>query len=254
MNRVPGAVTTVFEDSAEILLENSPVLEVRDLERQFLVGEEELLVLKGVTFSIQRGEYVAVIGPSGSGKSTLMYQMGCLDTPSSGLVRIAGYDISELGDDELAALRNQTIGFVFQAFNLLARTTAIDNVALPLRYAGVPHRDRHDLARAALARVGLSHRERHTPDRLSGGEKQRVAIARAIVTSPQILLCDEPTGNLDQKSGAEIVRLFEQLNRELGVTIILVTHDLALARRVQRVIRIVDGYLVYDGPAGALPA
>ncbi len=254
MNRVPGALTTTFEDSTEIALENSPVLEVRDLERLFMVGEEELLILKGVSFSIERGEYVAVIGPSGSGKSTLMYQMGCLDTPTSGLVRIAGYDVSELDDDELAALRNQTIGFVFQAFNLLARTTAIDNVALPLRYAGVPHRERQELARAALSRVGLSHREGHTPDRLSGGEKQRVAIARAIVTSPQILLCDEPTGNLDQKSGAEIVRLFEQLNRDLGVTIILVTHDLALARRVQRVIRIVDGYLVYDGPAGALPA
>jgi putative ABC transport system ATP-binding protein len=228
-----------------------PVLEVGGLERRFAVGDEELPVLRGLSFVIDRGEYVALIGPSGSGKSTLMYQIGCLDTPSAGVVRIAGHDVGELDDNELAILRNETIGFVFQAFNLLPRTSALDNVALPLRYAGVRMRERRMRAREALARVGLSHREDHPPDRLSGGEKQRVAIARAIVTRPEILLCDEPTGNLDQRSGAEIIELFEELNRELGVTVILVTHDLGIARRARRLIRLVDGLVVYDGPPEA---
>jgi putative ABC transport system ATP-binding protein len=228
-----------------------PVLEVSGLERRFAVGDGELAVLRGISFALERGEYVALIGPSGSGKSTLMYQIGCLDTPSAGVVRIAGHDVGELGDDELAILRNETIGFVFQAFNLLPRTSAIDNVALPLRYGGVAMRERRARAREALARVGLAQREDHTPDRLSGGEKQRVAIARAIVSRPEILLCDEPTGNLDQRSGAEIIALFEELNRELGVTVILVTHDLGIARRARRVIRLVDGLVVYDGPPEA---
>jgi len=224
------------------------LIDVDRLERSFQVGDDELRVLKGLSFRIERGEYLAIIGPSGSGKSTVMYQLGCLDTPTRGTVRLSGYDVSTLNDSELAALRNRFIGFVFQAFNLLPRTTAVDNVALPLRYAGIGLRERRRRARVALARVGLSHREDHSPERLSGGEKQRVAIARAIVTGPELLLCDEPTGNLDQKVGKEIIEVFERLNRELGVTVIMVTHDMELARRTRRIIRLVDGEIVYDGP------
>ncbi|MBI4950730.1 MAG: ABC transporter ATP-binding protein [Myxococcales bacterium] len=231
--------------------EHEALIEVSGLERTFMVGDEPLTVLRGIDFTIPRGAYVAIIGPSGSGKSTLMYQLGCLDTPSAGTVRLAGYDVGSLDDAELAALRNRFIGFVFQAFNLLPRTTAVDNVALPLRYAGVGLRERRRRAREALGRVALSHREDHTPERLSGGERQRVAIARAIVTEPALLLCDEPTGNLDQKVGREIVELFERLNDELGVTVIIVTHDPSLARRVRRVIKLVDGRLVHDGPPTA---
>ncbi len=226
-----------------------PLIEVQDVQRRFVMGDEELLVLRGVTFTINVGEYVAIIGPSGSGKSTMMYQIGCLDTPSAGSYRLAGFNVSELDDGELAALRNRFIGFVFQAFNLLARTTAVDNVALPLRYAGVGVSERRRRAREALDRVGLGHRWDHTPDRLSGGERQRVAIARAIVTRPKLLLCDEPTGNLDQRVGAEIQKLFEELNADLGVTLVIVTHDPALARRARRNIKLVDGRVVHDGPA-----
>lgn len=229
--------------------ERQPLIEVRDLQRRFEMGDETLVVLRGVSFTIDAGEYVAIIGPSGSGKSTMMYQLGCLDTPSEGSYHLAGYAVSELDDGELATLRNRFIGFVFQAFNLLARTTAVDNVALPLRYAGVGMRERRRRAREALDRVGLGHRWDHTPDRLSGGERQRVAIARAIVTQPKLLLCDEPTGNLDQRVGAEIQRLFEDLNRDLGVTLVIVTHDPALARRARRNIKLVDGLVVHDGPA-----
>ncbi|MBI5514036.1 MAG: ABC transporter ATP-binding protein [Deltaproteobacteria bacterium] len=212
------------------------------------MGEEEVHALRDVTFTILAGEYVALIGPSGSGKSTMMYLLGCLDTPTSGLYRLAGYDVGTLGDDDLAALRNRFIGFVFQAFNLLARTSAVDNVALPLRYQGVGVRERRQRAREALGRVGLGHREDHTPDRLSGGERQRVAIARAIVTRPKLLLCDEPTGNLDQRVGSEIAALFEDLNRDLGATLLVVTHDPQLARRARRNIKLVDGAVVHDGP------
>jgi putative ABC transport system ATP-binding protein len=228
--------------------EPEALIEVEGLERRFTMGEEEVRALRGVSFTIRHGEYVAIIGPSGSGKSTMMYTLGCLDTPSAGRYLLAGYDVSTLDDDDLAALRNRFIGFVFQAFNLLPRTTAVDNVALPLRYAGVGIRERRARAREALARVGLGHREDHTPDRLSGGERQRVAIARAIVTQPQLLLCDEPTGNLDQRVGAEIAQLFERLNAELGVTLVIVTHDPGMAKRAQRNIKLVDGQVVYDGP------
>lgn len=225
-----------------------PLIEVRDVVREFMVGEAPLQVLKGIRFDIGRGEFVSIIGPSGSGKSTLMYQLGCLDTPTYGSVRLAGNDVTELDDADLAALRNRFIGFVFQSFNLLARTTAVDNVALPLRYADVGFAERRRRARAALERVGLSARAEHTPERLSGGERQRVAIARAIVTAPELLLCDEPTGNLDQKVGREIIELFQGLNRETGTTVVIVTHDMGIARRSPRVIRVVDGLLEYDGP------
>lgn len=231
-----------------------PLVEVLGLERSFAMGDEMTRVLHDVSFRVDRGEYVALIGPSGSGKSTLMYQLGCLDTPTAGSVRLAGHDIAELTDSELAALRNEFVGFVFQSFNLLPRTSSVDNVALPLRYAGVGLRERRHLAREALGRVGLSHREKHTPERLSGGERQRVAIARAIVSHPQLLLCDEPTGNLDQRAGGEIVSLFEDLNRELGVTVLVVTHDPVIARRTRRTIRLVDGAVVYDGPSNTVPA
>ena len=223
------------------------LIEVGALERRFPMGDGELVVLKGVTFTIDEGEHVALIGPSGSGKSTMMYLIGCLDTPSAGTYRLAGHDVGSMSDDDLAALRNQFIGFVFQAFNLLSRTSAVDNVALPLRYAGVGIRERRDRAREALDRVGLGHRWDHTPDRLSGGERQRVAIARAIVSKPRLLLCDEPTGNLDQRVGTEIAALFEQLNAEIGVTLVIVTHDPILARRARRNIKLVDGSVVHDG-------
>jgi putative ABC transport system ATP-binding protein len=224
-----------------------PLLELEELDRRFVMGEEEVHALRKVTFTICKGEYVCIIGPSGSGKSTMMYMLGCLDTPSDGRYRLAGYDVSVLSDEELAALRNRYIGFVFQAFNLLARTTAVDNVALPLRYAGVGIVERRRRARVALERVGLGHRYDHTPDRLSGGERQRVAIARAIVTAPELLLCDEPTGNLDQRVGGEITKLFEELNHDLGVTLVVVTHDPSLAKRARRNIKLVDGSVVYDG-------
>ncbi len=224
------------------------LIEVAGLERQFKMGDEVIHALRGVTFNIDKGEHVAIIGPSGSGKSTMMYTLGCLDTPTAGSYRLAGYDVHTLGDNDLAALRNKFIGFVFQAFNLLARTSSLDNVALPLRYAGFGIRARRARAREALAKVGLGHREDHTPDRLSGGERQRVAIARALVTQPELLLCDEPTGNLDQRVGNEIAGLFEQLNRDLRVTVVIVTHDPAMAMRARRNIKLVDGQVVYDGP------
>ncbi len=232
--------------------EAEALIELADVRRSFVVGDQTVDVLRGLTFSIDRGEYVAIIGPSGSGKSTMMYQIGCLDTPSSGTYRLAGWDVGALGDSELAALRNRTIGFVFQAFHLLPHTTAIDNVALPLRYAGVGVRERRARARAALERVRLGHRLDAHPERLSGGERQRVAIARAIVHKPELILGDEPTGNLDQKVGREIVDLFEDLNREMGSTVVLVTHDLEIARRTRRVIRLVDGQVEYDGPPAGL--
>ncbi|MDP3279330.1 MAG: ABC transporter ATP-binding protein [Deltaproteobacteria bacterium] len=224
-----------------------PLMVATALERSFVMGDEVVRALRGVDFVICKGEHVAIIGPSGSGKSTLMYVLGCLDTPSGGTYSLADYDVSELNDDELAALRNRYIGFVFQSFNLIPRTTTVDNVALPLRYAGVGVFERRRIAKEALERVGLGHRLDHTPDRLSGGERQRVAIARAIVTKPELLLCDEPTGNLDSRVGGEISKLFEDLNRDLGVTLVIVTHDPAMAKRAQRNIKLVDGSVVYDG-------
>lgn len=225
-----------------------PLIEVKCLERRYSMGAEVVHALKGLSFSVMRGEYVSIVGPSGSGKSTLLQLLGCLDTPSTGSYRLGGREVAKLSDADLARVRNESIGFVFQSFHLLARTSALDNVALPLAYRRVPRSERKALALAALQRVELAHRAAHTPDRLSGGERQRAAIARAIVGRPPLLLCDEPTGNLDQRVGAEITALFESLNATLAMTVILVTHDLSLARRARRELRVVDGRLVYDGP------
>ena len=222
-----------------------PVIEIAGLEREFRMGQETVRALRGIDLQIERGEYVAITGPSGSGKTTLMNLIGCLDSPTHGRYLLDGEEVSELDDDALADIRNRKIGFVFQSFNLLPRATAQENVALPMAYAGATRRERREAAAEALERVQLSDRRDHRPDQLSGGQRQRVAIARALVNHPAILLADEPTGNLDQQTGADIIRLFEQLNAE-GMTVVLVTHDPEVARRTRRRVRIVDGRIESD--------
>jgi putative ABC transport system ATP-binding protein len=222
-----------------------PIIHAEDLWRTYQMGSEEIHALRGVSFEIQPGEYVAVMGPSGSGKSTLMNLIGCLDTPSKGRYVLRGKVVSEMNDDELAAIRNREIGFVFQTFNLLPRATALHNVELPLVYAGVPKDKRIDLARRAIEMVDLTERMTHKPNELSGGQRQRVAIARALVMNPSILLADEPTGNLDSATGEDIMRLFEKLH-EKGHTIILVTHERDIAEHAHRTIHIRDGRIESD--------
>jgi putative ABC transport system ATP-binding protein len=219
-------------------------VEARDVTRSYQLDGLAVTALRGVSLTIAPGDYVAILGPSGSGKSTLMHLLGGLDRPTSGTLLIAGRDVAGLSQAELAALRNRTIGFVFQAFHLLPRTSAVDNVALPLVYAGVRAGERRRRAAALLERVGLGHRLSHRPNQLSGGEQQRVAIARALVTGPSLLLADEPTGNLDTTTGAEVLALLEALNRESGVAIVLVTHDHEVADRAHRQIRMRDGLVV----------
>ncbi len=226
------------------------IIRLRDLAREYRMGSERILALRGVTLEIHRNEYVAVMGPSGSGKSTMMNVLGCLDTPSAGEYWLNGEEVSRLGDDELARVRNREIGFVFQTFNLLPRATALHNVELPLVYAGVRARERRERAVAALERVGLGDRMDHRPNELSGGQRQRVAIARALVNRPSILLADEPTGNLDSVTSDEIMGVFASLHAA-GQTVIMVTHEPDIAARAERRIVLRDGRVESDEPAGA---
>jgi putative ABC transport system ATP-binding protein len=221
------------------------LIHIRDLHRVYQVGESEVRALDGVDLDIEQNEYVAIMGPSGSGKSTLMNIIGCLDTPSSGSYQLKGKEISERSDDELARIRNQEIGFVFQTFNLLPRADALHNVELPLVYAGLRHEDRRRRAREALDLVGLTDRMKHKPNELSGGQRQRVAIARALVNNPSIILADEPTGNLDTRTGEEIMAAFEAIWRK-GNTVILVTHEADVAEHARRVVRMRDGRIESD--------
>jgi putative ABC transport system ATP-binding protein len=226
------------------------MIDLRRIEKLYHMGEEEVHALHGVDLGIARNEYVAIMGPSGSGKSTLMNIIGCLDTPTSGQYLLNGADVSDMGANELAEVRNQQIGFVFQTFNLLPRATALSNVELPLIYAGLSRRIRRHRAEEAMERVGLADRMRHRPAELSGGQRQRVAIARALINNPAILLADEPTGNLDSRTGEEIMGLFAALHRE-GNTVILVTHEADIAAHAHRVVRILDGQIASDERRGA---
>ena len=229
----------------------APLIRLEDITRTYGSGDATVQVLRGVSFSIGQGEFVAVMGPSGSGKSTAMNILGCLDSPTGGSYLFRGVPVQSLSRNQRALLRRHFIGFVFQGFNLLGRTSALENVELPLLYRGEPAAHRHQLARRALAAVGLADRERHTPGELSGGQQQRVAIARAIVTDPVILFADEPTGNLDSRTGREIMQLLTRLNRDQGITVLMVTHEADIAAYAGRVIRIVDGQVESDNHNGA---
>jgi putative ABC transport system ATP-binding protein len=221
------------------------MINLSDITRTYRMGEVDITVLSGVSLSVQRGEFVAIMGPSGSGKSTLMNIIGCLDRPTSGLYRFEDREINAMTDDELASIRNVKIGFVFQTFNLLPRFTALKNVEVPLIYSGVPARKRSERAIPLLRQVGLSERMKHRPTELSGGQQQRVAIARALVNKPPLLLADEPTGNLDSRSGVEILEILTALNQQ-GVTVIIVTHDQNVAARCKRIINVMDGKIISD--------
>jgi putative ABC transport system ATP-binding protein len=223
----------------------TPVIELQNIKRYFKIGDVEVQALRGVDLTINKGEYVALMGPSGSGKSTLMNILGCLDTPSAGKYLLNNNDVSQMDDNELAEIRNKEIGFVFQTFNLLARSTALDNVALPLVYAGYSRSDRNERALKTLASVGLADRTDHKPNELSGGQRQRVAIARALINNPSIILADEPTGNLDTKTSYEIMELMEKIH-EQGNTVIIVTHEEDIARRAHRIVRLRDGVIESD--------
>jgi putative ABC transport system ATP-binding protein len=228
-----------------------PVIDVRDVERVYRLGEDvEVRALAGVSLRIEHGELVAIMGSSGSGKSTLMHILGCLDAPTAGRYLLDGVDVRDIPEDDLADLRNRKIGFVFQSFNLVARTTALANVELPLAYAGLGRRERRARAVAALAAVGMEDRQHHLPSELSGGQQQRAAVARAIVTDPAIVLADEPTGNLDSHSTEEILTVFSRLNAE-GRTVVLITHESDVAARARRVVRLSDGLVLSDERAGA---
>lgn len=221
------------------------IIDIKDIKRNFPLGSETVYVLKGVDLQIAKGDYVALMGPSGSGKSTLMNLLGCLDTPTSGTYILNGKDVSKMEDDELATIRNKEIGFVFQTFNLLPRTTALDNVALPMVYAGFNRTERNERASEVLHQVGLGDRMDHHPNQLSGGQRQRVAVARALVNRPSIILADEPTGNLDTKTSVEIMQLFDDIHAN-GNTVVLVTHEEDIAAHAHRIIRLRDGVIESD--------
>jgi putative ABC transport system ATP-binding protein len=232
----------------------TPLIELRGVSRSFRAGETEVLALREVDLDVEHGEFTAIMGSSGSGKSTLLHLLGCLDRPTRGVYRLAGRDVSSLSEDRLAALRNREIGFVFQSFNLIPRTSARENVELPLVYGGVSAAEQRERAANALREVGLADRAEHLPSQLSGGQQQRVAIARAIVGRPSLLLADEPTGNLDSRTSVEIISLFQRLNRERGMTVLLVTHETDIAGFASRVITMRDGSIVSDvrqAPAAA---
>jgi putative ABC transport system ATP-binding protein len=246
---VAARVAVVWVASPALALTRAstdPVIELDDVRKVYHTGEIAVEALRGVSLSIDHGEYVAVMGPSGSGKSTLMHILGCLDVPSSGGYRLAGEDVSEMDEIDLAEVRNRRIGFVFQQFNLLPSLTALRNVEVPLAYAGVPREIRRQRARAALERVGLDDRVQHRPGELSGGQQQRVAVARALVTDPALVLADEPTGNLDSVATEDVLRLFAELH-EQGRTVVLITHEREVANRAARVIQIRDGAVAANG-------
>jgi putative ABC transport system ATP-binding protein len=228
----------------------STVIAVKNLVKTYIVGDVEVRALRGVTLEVQRGEFLSVTGPSGSGKSTFMHIVGCLDRPTSGQYFLDGQDVSRMSKDALAAVRNKKIGFVFQGFNLLARTSALDNVELPLLYAGnaMKAAERHKRAMAVLTAVGLADRADHHPNQLSGGQQQRVAIARALINNPSILLADEPTGNLDTKTSIEVMGIFQRLNQERGITVVLITHEKDIAEYGTRMVTFRDGQVVADRP------
>ena len=225
-----------------------PLVDLRDIHKSFKLGSESIEILHGINLTVEKGEFVAMMGPSGSGKSTTMNILGCLDKPTSGQYFLDGKDVSKLNRDQLAAIRNSTIGFVFQGFNLLQRTSALENVELPMLYAGIGARERHRRAKEALTRMGLENRMTHEPSQLSGGQQQRVAIARGIVNKAPILMADEPTGNLDSKTSDEIMRLFQKLNDDEGITIILVTHEPDVAAFAKRQLVFRDGMILEDRP------
>lgn len=235
----------IFTNFAKNSKRRMNLLQITDIKRDFKLGNETLHVLKGIDLVIEKGEYVALMGPSGSGKSTLMNILGCLDTPTSGQYILNGKDVSKMTDGELADIRNKEIGFVFQTFNLMPRTTALDNVALPMVYAGIGKEKRRARAKEVLELVGLSDRMTHKPNELSGGQRQRVAVARALVNYPSIILADEPTGNLDSKTSHEIMALFNEIHQK-GNTVILVTHEEDIARHAHRIIRLRDGIIDKD--------
>ncbi len=230
-----------------------PIIAIEDVRRTYTMGDETIHALAGVTLAIHAGEFVAIVGTSGSGKTTLMHLLGCLDTPTGGTYRLNGTDVRTLSDDDLSDLRNREIGFVFQSFNLLPRTSALRNVELPLVYRGVDPAERRRRAKEALERVGLGDRTGHSPNQLSGGQRQRVAIARALVSEPSLLLADEPTGNLDSATEKEILDLLRELN-DAGNTVVLVTHEPGIAAQATRAIRLADGLVVEDGPGSEVAA